>query len=418
MKILKLESENVKRLKAVEITPEGNLVVIGGNNGNGKTSVIDSIAYALGGKSAVCSQPINNQAEKAKVVCDIGDLIVTRTFTKTGGGTLKVSTKDGADYSSPQKMLDSLVGRLSFDPLEFATMRPADQLDTLSTVTGLDFSDSGAEKKRLYDERTIINREGKSLRAKFDSMTKYDDAPEKEVSVSDLMIQMRKAQETNQENERKRQNIKHIENQIEVQKENIADTEAKIKQLQEQLKAEKGELQGWENRKMEAVKEVAALEDADEETPRQQISEAEEINRKVRANAEYAEIQKALSEKRKESDSLTEQIKKLDSSKAEQLAAAKFPVDGLSFDENGVFYNELPFDQASDAERLRVSVAMGLAMNPKLKILLVRNGSLLDENNLKMIADMAAENDAQIWLERVGKGKECAVVIEDGEVEK
>jgi len=100
-----------------------------------------------------------------------------------------------------------------------------------------------------------------------------------------------------------------------------------------------------------------------------------------------------------------------------QLAAAKFPVEGLSFDEAGVLFNGIPFPQASAAEKLRVSVAMGIAMNPEFKVMLIRDGSLLDETNLATVAKMAAKSGAQVWIERVGKGKECQVIIEDGYVE-
>lgn len=418
MKILKLESENIKRLKAIEITPEGNLVVVGGNNGEGKTSTLDSIAYALGGRALIPSEPINRDHEKAKVSVDVGEFKITRTFTKGGGGTLKVVNQDGAVYPSPQKMLDALVGKLTFDPLEFANMKPGDQLETLKSLTGLDFTEIENEKKQLYEERTVVNRDGKSLKARLDSMTKYDDAPEQEISVSVLMGQLNKAQETNRENQKKRAAVESLDSDIEKQKKDIVELKDKIAKLQEELRVRESELKGVESERDTTAKDLAKLVDADEETPRNQISNAEETNRKVRANAEYAETEKQLEQKRQESTDLTEKIKALDSKKSEQMAAAKFPVEGLSFDENGVLYNDFPFNQASDAERLRVSVGMGIAMNPKLKVLLVRNGSLLDDNNLKAIAEIAAQNDAQIWLERVGKGKECAVIIEDGEITK
>ena len=106
----------------------------------------------------------------------------------------------------------------------------------------------------------------------------------------------------------------------------------------------------------------------------------------------------------------------MDETKQSTMAATEFPIDGLGMDEDGVVYDELPFAQASSAEALRVSVAIGLAMNPKLKVLLIRDGSLLDEDNLRLVAEMAEKHEAQVWIERVGQGEECSVIIEDGRI--
>jgi len=162
MKITRLTAENIKRIKAVEITPDGNLVVIGGRNAQGKTSVLDSITYALAGASSHPDKPIRNGEDKAKIVCELDDLIVTRTFTPKGG-SLMVSNKEGAKYASPQAMLDELTGKLTFDPLAFARMQPREQLETLKSLVGLDFAEMDAKRHQLYEERTLVNREGKKL---------------------------------------------------------------------------------------------------------------------------------------------------------------------------------------------------------------------------------------------------------------
>jgi hypothetical protein len=94
------------------------------------------------------------------------------------------------------------------------------------------------------------------------------------------------------------------------------------------------------------------------------------------------------------------------------------PIEGLALNEEGVTFNDLPFSQCSSAEQLRISVAMGLALNPKLKVLLIRDGSLLDEESMKALAEQAAAADAQVWLERVGDKDKCAVIIEDGAVKE
>lgn len=173
MRIVKLEASNVKRLVAVEITPDGNVIVIGGRNGAGKSSVLDSIAYALGGKDLVCERPLRAGADRGHVEVDLGDLVVRRTFTPSGGGSLTVSNKEGAVYKSPQAMLDKLVGRLSFDPLDFERMEAKRQLETLRALVGIDFSGIDAARAELYDERTAVNRTTKQLEARLATLPEY-----------------------------------------------------------------------------------------------------------------------------------------------------------------------------------------------------------------------------------------------------
>ncbi|MBU2110832.1 MAG: ATP-binding protein, partial [Actinobacteria bacterium] len=153
LRVVKLTAENIKRISAVEITPTGDVIVIGGKNGAGKSSVLDSIAYALGGQKLVAAQPVRRGQEKGRVRVDLGDIVVTRSFTATGGGQLVVSDKDGKRQTSPQAILDRLVGRLSFDPLAFATMDPAKQRDTLREIAGLDLTDLDAQRVALYEKR-------------------------------------------------------------------------------------------------------------------------------------------------------------------------------------------------------------------------------------------------------------------------
>ena len=200
-------------------------------------------------------------------------------------------------------------------------------------------------------------------------------------------------------------------------KEQITDLQVRIDELK-RLETAKAKKVGITKTSIEKAKpRIGALQYADEEEIRDQIANAETVNQQVRSNQSKKVLSKELTKKRNVSEKLTNQINQIDDSKTSQVAAAKFPVDGLSFSASEVLYNEIPFNQASSAEQLRVSVAMGIAMNPKLKVLLIRDGSLLDEDNLKMMADMAQEADAQIWLERVGKGQEVSVIIEDGEVQ-
>lgn len=408
MKIISLEAQNVKRLKAVRIKPDGNMVVIGGENGQGKTSVLDSIMYALGGKNTVCERPIHEGEKRAEVTLDLGDLTVTRTFTEAGG-SLSVKQADGSKVAGPQALLDSLAGRLSFDPLEFARQEPAKQKATLQALVGLDFTGLDHERKQAFDERTAVNRRVKELEANLKAAPHHTDAPAVEVSVTELSAELQKAQDAEVEFERKK-------GAYDQAKRHVEQIESVIKRLEEELRQARSDLADWQEKAKAAKAAAENVPEFDIDAIRERLNSAEQVNRKVRENARWVELSSACREATEEADALTKRIEQIDADKQEALQAAKFPVPGLAFDEHGVTLNGLPFSQASAAEQLRVSVAMGLALNPKLRVMLIRDASLLDKKSLAMVAEMAEQHDAQVWMERVGDGAEVSVVIEDGEV--
>lgn len=395
MKIIALEAENVKHLRVVNIRPDGSLIVIGGNNSEGKTCVLDSIEYALNGASSIPTKPIRNGQKRARIVLDLGDIQVTRTFTEKGTN-LTVRNKDGATFASPQAMLDKLVGELTFDPLEFSKMDPKRQAQVLKQLVGLDFDKMDAKHVKLFEQRTDINRQGKELKANLDSMTKYDGVSNEEVSIKELGEKYAKALEHNQRIE--------LDNRI------LMTETAELKGLEKRIVALKKSIK-------QRQKALDGIEEIDAKAIHSQMADAEKINLHVRLNKKRAEIDGKLTELRKQSVSLSAQMTEITSQKTKALAKTKFPIEGLAIEDDGeVTFEGISFVQCSAAQRIRISVAIGLAMNPKLRVLLIREGSLLDEVNLAMVAKMAEDADAQIWVERVSKGKECQVIIENGEV--
>lgn len=431
-KILKLSSQNVKRLSAVEITPDGNVVVIGGKNGQGKSSVLDSIMYALGGGATLPQMPVRSGQDGAEIIVDLGELVVKRTFTKAGGSSLTVTNKDGAKYPSPQAILDKLVGTLSFDPLEFAR-RTETQAETLRQLVGLNFSALDGDRVKVYDERTAINREAKNLAAQVAAKVKHDGVPEEETPTASILKEQQDASETNTTNARLRSRLERARNEIVEQEKGlaahdtyIADHKSEILRHQDcisKIEAEKAaSTEALTARKIgfkTSEAEIAILKDIDLSPFQTRAQEAEATNAKVRANRERAALQQQLEAKQKSAADLTAKIDGIDAEKQKAITGAKYPIPGLSFDTTGnVLFNGIPFSQASSAEQTKVSIAIGLALNPKLRVLLIRDGSLLDEDSLAMVADIAAKADAQVWMERVSTGGEVSVVIEDGMVAK
>jgi len=424
-RIIALQSQNVKRLSAVHIKPDGNVVIVGGKNGAGKSSVLDSIIYALAGGKNIPKVPIRRGAETAEVTVDLGDIIVRRTFSDSGS-RLAVTTHNGATLKSPQALLDKLTQNgVAFDPEAFSRMKPADQVEQLKKVVGLDFSDLNLKRQSLYEQRTDVNRDIKRTQANLTEVAVFDDVPAdgKPLSVSDLTVELEKRRDHNQAIARKAEQIQARQRTIATANERkeqladeIADLEKRLAEKRaalqrgtEQTAQAEAELKQWQS-------ELDAAVRADEDEVRERIKNVESINNRLKSNLRRKELKEELDQLQGESDKLSRMIDEIDKDKQVQLAKAPFPVTGMTFDEDGILLDGIPFDQASSAEKLRASVAMGMAINPELKVLIIRDGSLLDEDSLKLVADMAAEHDAQVWIERVGTGEECQVIIEDGAV--
>jgi hypothetical protein len=460
MKIVRLSSENFKRIKAVEITPDGAVVRISGRNEQGKTSLMDSIALTLCGTDAVdCPVPVRKGAAKAKTVVDLGDLVATRTWTAEGGTRLVVTNADGVAFASPQAVLDRLAGKLTLDPLAFSRMKPDKQLETLKGIVGIDFSVMDRERAELFATRTEINRQQKTAQAAADMAARHADAPPHEVSVSDLADEMQRRRAENDKKivlqgearsceeksamyDREMQAASKLKkslsdqigphlNQLDVdlerqiaalredneRRKNVARTtcEKSVRFHQEcWTKAQEGK-QATEKRMLAIRKADAAIPAQNIQEIAEQMKSAETLNRQVRENQQAESMAEKARDLATQSKNLTDQILAIDAEKADEMASAKFPVPDLSFDETGVTFKGLPFSQASGAQKLRASVAIGVALNPKLRVLLVRDGSFLDKDGLKLLAELAEEHDAQVWLEVVNSGQ-VGIVIEDGMV--
>lgn len=426
MKIVSLTAENVKRLRAVTIEPkDASLVVIKGQNGQGKTSVIDSIAYALGGKDLQPPKVIRDGEEAATTIVDLGDLVVKRRWTSGGKTYLEVKSKDGAKYTSPQAILDGLVGRLSFDPLAFTRLDPKAQADTLRELVGLDFRPLEAKRQAAYDERTQINRELTAARSRLVSMPPAGDAPEEEVSIGDLLQKQDEMLAQKAENDRARAAVAQMRQQLEATRAAMRAKEELVARLRRELMEAESALVELTERVRDdehfltvTTDGLAELKDPDLTDLRAQLGNANAINMRVRHKKSRVEVEQRVRTLEAKSEECTAAIAAIDAQKTQLLTDAKFPVPGLSFSVEGVTLNGIPLQQASAAEQLRVSLAMGLAANPKLKIILIRDGSLLDDKSMALVAAMAQQAEAQVWIERVGDRDAIGVLIEDGEVKK
>ena len=426
MKIVKLSASNFKRLQAVEINPDGTLVRITGKNGQGKSSVLDAIEAVIGGGRALPPRPVRSGAKHAKIIADLGDLIVSRRFTAEGGTSLQVERADGSVLSSPQKVLDALFARFSFDPIEILRMDAKKQLETLRSVVKVDVDIEALDGRNLRDfnERTDINRDAKNLRSRIEAIDVPDlpagmPAP-KPVDTEALLSQIESAAATNAEIEQRKVRREQVAEGV--KKKRMAGQE-KLDRAAE-LRAEAAELEAeGQKQHMEADADEKRLAEAeplpepvDVSALRSQLDNGTAINKTIDRRRERDLLRADLAELEAKAQALTDAIAERTQQKADAIANAKMPVPGLGFTDEGVTLNGLPFEQASSAEQLRASMGIAMAMNPELRVVLIRDGSLLDEDGLRLVAEMAAEHDFQVWVESVDSSGAIGIVMEDGRV--
>ncbi|MFI4855306.1 MAG: AAA family ATPase [Phycisphaerales bacterium JB065] len=389
--------DGIKRIPEelrVEFTDQRRVLLIAGNNGNGKSSFIDGAEMALGGKTSIPPKPIHDGKDRARAVVEFDDITVERVFTAKDS-YLKVTTKDGAAYPKPQQILDKLFSRMSFDPLEFSNMKPAEQGSVLCDLIGLDTGSFDTEYAKIFADRRAVNRNRDEAKAALKSMTFHDDAPDKEISVTEVAEALRRAEKHNR--------------RCEEAQELVSRTQSEVKRLEAELRAAK-------ERHAEAMKEAKEVgSPVETDHLREKLANAESENQKVRENQAYKSQKGRLDEYSAESDTLSKRLDEIKAEKANAIRNAKYPVDGLSIAEDGtVLLNGHPFEQASTAERIRVSVAIGIALNSDVRLFFIRQGSLLDEDALQILHEMAVKHEAQFLVERVGTADKVAYVLEEG----
>lgn len=412
MKIVKLQAENIKRLRAVEITPDGSIVQITGPNGSGKSSVLDAIYYALAGQKAIDSRPVRDGAERATITLDLGEFTVARTFRADAGTTkLEVITPEGARFPSPQKMLDALLGALTFDPLAFARGAPKEQLDQLKRLVPLDIDldDLDLENRRDFASRTDVNRTVKELEAQLKGFGDVETV-EPPATVASILAELDAAMEMNRQTDieaRRRADYHQMITHAEKRRARLVEELAEIDAQVVGWKAEAG---AWEPE--ERLVDVSAL--------RARIDEATEAQRAYntaqRRQTERDQLAMKLDHAKQTSEEFTVTMDRRTERRTQAIAAAQMPVDGLGFGDGEVTYNGIPFTQASGAEQLRVSVAIAMAGKPKLRVLRIKDGSLLDSKSMALLGEMAELNDFQVWVESVDESRTCGIVMEDGAV--
>jgi len=399
--------DNFKGAKHIKITDMSKVTYICGPNGSGKTSLIDGICYALE-KKAVSKRvinPVRTGETKAIVELDLGDIKVKRMWY--GNKTiLEVFDANGRQLQSPQGVLDAYIGHLALDPQAFSAMKDREQREEflkIADLGGVDLGEMAIERKDLYNERTISNRTIKDLKGHLTEMASYpQDTPDEEISITDLTEKFTAASKKIDEHSQNKALTLNIERDLLEKQETIELLKDQIKDLM--------------SRHDELSVSVEEYVDPNLPGIQTELKEADTMNQNVRQKKEHAAKEKTVKEEQEVSDEYTAAIEYLDRTKAEALEKANIPVPGLGIDDECVTYNGHPLSQCAASEQWDVCVRMAAAMEPKLRTIFIREGSLLDDDYTAAIEKFADEEGYQLLIEKVSTDCKNGFIIRDGEL--
>ena len=400
IKITNLELENIKRIKAVQLTPsESGLTVIGGNNGQGKTSVLDGIAWALGGDKFKPSQPQRDGSvipPHLRVTLSNG-LIVER---KGDRGTLKITDPNGG--KGGQQLLNEFIGQLALDLPKFMQATSKEKAQTLLRIIGVGDKLAALEQQEqnAYNQRRAVGQVADQKQKYADELPDYPEAPAEEVSISELLRSQQEILAKNGENQRLRQNRDICEQELlraRQEYDRAAEVLAKAQQAAET-----------------ARKSAADLTDESTAEIEQSIHDIDVINAKVRARRERTRALTQAQETREQYNELTAKIEDIRAQKTALLDGADLPLPGLSVQEGELTYNGAKWDCMSGAEQLRVSAAIVRRLNPQCGFVLMDKLEQMDAATLAEFGKWLEQEGLQVIATRVSTGGECSIIIEDG----
>ena len=407
MKINKLEIENVKRVRAVKIEPAANgLTIIGGDNGQGKTSVLDSIAWALGGESFRPSAPGREGSmvpPYLHVVLSNG-LVVER---KGKNSDLKVTDPSGE--KAGQKLLDSFVEKLALNLPKFMEASDTEKAKTLLNIIGVgeQLTELDQREKDLYQERLYVGRTA-DQKAKFaKEQPYYPDAPKDLISASELI---KEQQEILARNGQRQQWIKEYDQILD----EIMKTDDRIEACKEELNKLNNLRKELEEKEIAAQKTPKELQMESTEELERNLAEIEETNRKVRANLDKDKAEEDALQYKTKYDSLTTEIEAVRKEKTGLLSSADLPLPELSVFDGKLIYRGKEWDCMSGAEKLKVSTAIVRKLNPECGFVLLDKLEQMDLKTLQEFGRWLEQEGLQAIATRVSTGDECSIIIQDG----
>lgn len=409
VKINKLEIENVKRVKAVAIEPTQNgLTILGGNNNQGKTSILDSIAWALGGNKYKPSQATREGSmnpPSLRVELSNG-LIVER---KGKNSDLKVTDPKG--IKAGQQLLDSFVEEFALNLPKFMEQTAKEKANTLLKIIGVGdkLYQLDTEEAKLYNERRAIGQIADQKKKYADEMMQYPDVPNTLISISDLIHEQQAILAKNGENARKRQNIEQI-------RQDLMHSNQRIEHLREQLEEAMKRQNQLQNDFDFANKDAETLLDESTDEIEQSIANIEETNRKIRANLDKEKAEEDAKEQKAKYDELSGMIEDIRKERTDLLNNADLPLKGLSVEDGELIFEGQKWDNMSGSQQLRVATAIVRKLKPECGFVLLDKLEQMDLHTLTEFGHWLESEGLQAIATRVSNGAECQIIIEDGYV--
>lgn len=414
VKINSLELENVKRIKAVKLEPtENGLTVIGGNNGQGKTSVLDSIAWALGGNKFKPSSPGRDGSVIPPILhIELSNgLVVER---KGKNSDLKVTDQNG--NKAGQLLLDTFIEELALNLPKFMNANDKEKADTLLKIIGVGDTLYALDEeiKTLVNERLLIGRVADQKKKYADEQPYYDNVPSELISPQELIRQQQEILARNGENQKKREKVSLYEAQISVKEATVKQLEEQINELNIRLDESRKEKAELEQNLSIAKTDALTLQDESTEELENNISNIEELNRKIRANMDKEKAEEDAKVEKTKYDALTTQIEDKRKERVDLLKNANLPLPELSIEDNALTYKGQKWDNMSSSEQLKVATAIVRKLNPNCGFVLIDKLEQMDINTLKDFGQWIEKEGLQAIATRVSAGDECSIIIEDG----
>lgn len=411
IKINKLEIENVKRIKAVKIEPTANgLTIVGGNNNQGKTSVLDSIAWALGGDKY---RPSQAQREGSAIPPTLHLVMSNGLVVDRKGKNSSLKVTDPSGNKGGQQLLNEFVEQLALDLPKFMESSGKEKAQTLLKIIGVgdQLAVLDQQEKEMYNKRLAIGQIADQKQKYADEQTYYPEAPKELISPSDLIKQQQEILARNGENQRKREQVKKYENSVFFLRQSVAS-------MREQLAEEEQKLKEAEENLRIAQTDATELQDESTAELEESIANIEEINRKVRANLDKDKAEEDAREYKNEYAELTKEIENTRNAKTDLLKTAELPLPELSVRDGELTYKGQQWDNMSGSDRLKVSAAIVRKLNPKCGFVLLDKLEQMDLQTLNEFGQWLEQEGLQAIATRVSTGGECSIIIEDGYVKE
>lgn len=409
VKITALEAENVKRIKAVALTPSPTgLTLVGGNNNQGKTSVLDALAWALGGDRF---RPDAAQRDGAVAPAHLKVTLSNGVIVERKGKNSTLTVTDPTGRRSGQQLLNAFIEPLALDLPRFMEASDKEKADILLRIIGIgaELHTRDMEIKALYDKRTFTGQLAQQKKHFAEELISYPEAPDEPVSASDLIRQQQDILARNGENQRKRSQLAQLTDLLERQKKVVADLEFQLSTEKQRLTTMQADVK---------IAQTAAADLQDESTAELEASirDIEDTNRKVRANLEKARAEDEAVQYDSEYKRLTEQIAQKRADRMALLNGADLPLRGLSVEDGALTYKEKHWRDMSGSDQLRVAAAIVRRLNPDCGFVLLDKLEQMDMTTLQEFSAWLEAEHLQAIATRVSTGSECQIIIEDGMV--